>query len=85
MVQQAVKVKNGMGLHARPAALIIKEASQFKSDIKLVKGQRDADAKSILGILSLAVQEGEEILVQAQGVDADVAVKSLISLVNSGF
>lgn len=85
MVQQAVKVKNGMGLHARPAALIIKEASQFKSDIKLVKGQQDADAKSILGILSLAVQEGEEILVQAQGVDADVAVKSLVSLVNSGF
>lgn len=85
MVQQAVIVKNGMGLHARPAALIIKEASQFESDIKLVKGERDADARSILGILSLAVQEGEEVLVQAQGVDADAAVNSLIRLMNTGF
>jgi len=82
MKQQTVAVNSGMGLHARPAAMLIKEASRFNSRITLVKGDREVDAKSMLGILTLAVKQGESVTLTASGEDENEAIQSLINLVN---
>ena len=66
-----VRVGNDQGLHARPAARLAKEAQGFKADIRLVLGDLDVDAKSILDILSLAAAKGTELIIKAHGEDAE--------------
>ena len=78
-------IVNEMGLHARPAALLVKLASKFESKIWLVNGTSEVNGKSIMGVLTLAAECGSEILVKADGVDADEAVVSIVELTNSGF
>ncbi len=81
-------VSHGVGLHARPAAKFVQAAVKFQSDITLKKVGGTAapvNAKSILKVLTLAVKQNEQIEVQANGVDADEAVKALRELVESNF
>lgn len=81
-------VSHGVGLHARPAAKFVQAAAKFQSDITLKKVGGTAapvNAKSILKVLTLAVKQNEQIEVQANGVDADEAVKALRELVESNF
>jgi phosphocarrier protein HPr len=86
-----VVVNNKVGLHARPAAMFIKTAAKFQSEIKVSchdhnSGQlRIANAKSILSILTLGVFQGTEITIQANGEDEQVAVDALRDLVVSNF
>ncbi len=86
-VQATVKLLNKVGLHARPAAMFVQTANKFKSDIKVgKKGEsREVDAKSILGILSLAAEFNDVITIKANGEDAEKALKALVELVNSKF
>lgn len=83
MVQQTVAVKNPTGLHARPAALLIQAASRFKADIRLAKGEKEVDARSMMGILTLTARPGDVITVKASGDDAAQAVATLTTLVQS--
>lgn len=83
MVERKVTVKNKTGLHARPAALFVQKASQFQSEIKILKDGREASAKSIMGVMSLGVSQGTEILIKADGDDAQQAVEALTELVQS--
>jgi phosphocarrier protein HPr len=68
------------GIHGRPAARILKAAKGFSSQIVLVKGDREANAKSILKITGLA-KKGEKITVRAEGEDAEEAVETLAALI----
>ena len=82
MVEQSIAVKNPTGLHARPAALFIQTASKFKSDITITKGDREVDARSMLGILTLTARQGDIITLKANGDDAQEAVAALTYLVS---
>lgn len=83
MVEQTYVVKNKTGLHARPASLFVKKAGNYKSRIKLIKDNKEINAKSIIGVLSLGITQGKEITIKAEGEDEDCAVKELIDLLDS--
>jgi phosphocarrier protein HPr len=72
-----MEINNRVGLHARPAAVFVKTASQFKSTISIEVGSDSANAKSILSVLSLGVESGVVIKVVAEGEDAEQALKAL--------
>jgi phosphocarrier protein len=80
VAEQSIAVKNPTGLHARPAALFIQTASKFKSDITITKGNREVDARSMLGILTLTARQGDIITLKAKGEDAQEAVAALTHL-----
>lgn len=65
------------GIHARPAGLLVKQAAGYKSDIKIGKGEKSADAKRIFGVMGLGVKNGEEIFMTADGEDEDTAITEL--------
>jgi phosphocarrier protein HPr len=71
------------GLHARPAAQFVKVAKQFSSDIVVVKGDREANAKSSLKIMTLGARRGDNITIHAEGEDAQQAVDALAELISA--
>ncbi len=85
MFVKDVMVQNQVGLHARPATFFIQKANEFKSSIWIEKEERRVNAKSLLGILSLGIVGGTAIKIMADGADEQVAVDSLVELVDSGF
>lgn len=78
MVEQSVEIKSEAGLHARPASLLVREASKFQSQVFLKKEDKEVDLKSILGVMSLAVAQGDAVTIKAQGVDESKAVAHLV-------
>jgi phosphotransferase system HPr (HPr) family protein len=70
-----------VALHARPAGLFVRRAMTFTSRITVVKGEREADAKSILGVLGLGALGGTSLILRADGNDADEALAALAELV----
>jgi len=82
---QNFKISNELGLHARAAALFVKIASRFKSDILVSKGPNEVNGKSIMGVLMLAAPRGSEICVTARGDDAPRALKELGRLIDGKF
>jgi phosphocarrier protein len=85
MIEKKVKVMNKLGLHARPAALIVKTAEQFISDIFFIKDGRQVNGKSIMGVMMLAAGCGSEILIRAKGRDNKEALEALEALILSKF
>jgi phosphotransferase system HPr (HPr) family protein len=83
-----VEVRNPSGLHARPAAVFVRAAAGFAADVAITNLTRDAarsaNAKSVLGVMGLAVSHGNRIRIIATGTDADDAVAHLADLVASG-
>ncbi|MFH1459253.1 MAG: HPr family phosphocarrier protein [Candidatus Omnitrophota bacterium] len=77
MVKKKVVIKNKTGLHARPAALFVQIANKFDSEITVKKGREQVNGKSIMGILMLAAGQGQEVLIIAEGPDAQNAVEAL--------
>lgn len=82
---RTVTVINPQGVHARPADLFVKLASQYSARIQLQKGREQVDGKSILGILTLAAEQGSQLIIGATGPDADEALMALAALVEDGF
>jgi phosphocarrier protein HPr len=85
MIEKTVTITNPTGLHARPAALFVQTAGKFTSYVWLSKNDKKVNAKSIMGLMSLAVSNGTVITIGADGEDEQIAVKELIDLVTSGF
>ncbi len=85
MITKDITVQNQVGLHARPATFFIQKANEFKSSIWVEKEERRANAKSLLGVLSLGITGGTEIKIIADGNDESAAVEALEKLVLSGF
>lgn len=78
-------IKNKLGLHARPAALFVQMANRFSCQIRVTKGDESVSGKSIMGIMTLAVQQGTSIFIEAEGQDSRLAIESLEDLINSNF
>lgn len=85
MVERSVQIVNKDGLHARPAALIVKTASRFQSEITLARDGMDVNGKSIMGVMMLAAECGATIVLRADGVDADAALDALAELIQNKF
>lgn len=85
MTTQTVQVLNKVGLHARPATMLVNAAEKFESDITLKNGERTATAKSMISLLALRAKMDDTITVEASGSDEKEAVNALIALINSKF
>ena len=85
MTAQEAIVTNSLGLHARAAARFVHLASQFASQVRVTKGSRTMDGKSILGLLLLAAARGSVLTLAAEGPDEADAVAALTALVERGF
>jgi phosphocarrier protein len=85
VIERQATIVNQEGLHARPAARIVRLASTFESEIELVKDGLDVNGKSIMGVMMLAAECGSSIIIRATGPDAEQAVEALAELVASGF
>ena len=85
MPEVNITVQHPSGLHARPASVFVKTASQFKSDVRVTFGEKDVNAKSILSVLTLGANQGANITIKAEGEDSDQALKALTELIESNF
>lgn len=85
MLETKVILNNKAGLHARPASLLVKKASQFKSKILLVGDGLEVDAKSIMSIMAMGATKGTQLTLKVEGKDAEVALTALLELFESNF
>ena len=85
MIEREATIVNQEGLHARPAAKIVRLASQFESEIELVKDGFDVNGKSIMGVMMLAAECGSTLQIRARGDDSSAAVEALVELVRNRF
>ena len=84
-VERTVEIVNRAGMHARPAAEVVKLAGRFVADIRLEKDGLEVNGKSIMGVLMLAAERGSRLRISASGDDAEDAVTALSDLVGRGF
>ena len=80
MIEKTIKVKLSDGSESRPAALFVQVASKFNSRIYIMLDNKKVNAKSIMGMMSLGMVEGEEVSVTAEGDDEEEAIAELVSL-----
>jgi phosphocarrier protein len=83
--EREVQIINKNGLHARPAAEIVKLATRFKSEITMTRDDLEVNGKSIMGVMMLAAECGATLMVKAEGPDADQAVDAIADLVARKF
>jgi len=85
MIKKTVTIKNSSGLHARPSAALVKLAGGFKSDFYIHLYGYRVNGKSILGVMTLAAEQGAELLFEVSGEDEEVAMTSILDLVENKF
>jgi phosphocarrier protein HPr len=85
MPEREVKIVNKLGIHARPAAEIVKTAGKFKSSIIIVRDDLEVNAKSIMGVMMLAAEFGSTIVLRATGDDAEAALDALAACIANKF
>ena len=89
MQEARLTITHPAGLHARPAALFVRTAASFKSAVRLTNltrnPERDADAKSILSLMTLGIEHDRQVLIRAEGEDEEAAIAALRDLVESNF
>ncbi len=82
---KSLTVKNDMGIHARPAAMIVRIANRYKADLYVEKDDEVVDGKSIMGLMMLAAGNGSELHFTAEGDDSESVLSDLEALFESGF
>jgi len=85
MPQRSVRIVNEAGIHARPAAEIVKTAAKFRAEVTITKDGLDVNAKSIMGVMMLAAECGSTIMLSAEGDDADAALDAIAAVIANGF
>ena len=85
MVERSVQIVNRLGIHARPAAEIVKQAAKFKSGITIVRDDMEVNGKSIMGVMMLAAECGATIILRADGPDEEAALEALAAVIAAGF
>jgi phosphocarrier protein len=80
-----VQIVNPLGLHARPAAQLVRLASQYASEVTLARDGMPVNAKSIMGVMMLSAEQGSTVNIAAHGPDAEAAVAAIAGLVAQGF
>jgi len=83
MLERELTVNSSTGLHARPATLLVKKASSFKSDLSIEFNGKKANIKSLIGVLSLGVTSGAKIKLIASGDDETLAIEEISKLINT--
>ncbi len=73
------------GIHARPAGILVKTVSQFKSDVKFLKGEKEANAKSLFSIMGLGIKNGEKLNIEVCGDDEDILSEKLEEMLQHDF
>ncbi len=84
-IEKEVPIVNRLGLHARPAAMFVRIASRFRSEIWVAKEGEEVNGKSIMGLMMLAAGQGSKLRIRCEGPDADKAIAELEELVNAKF
>ena len=85
MPQREVKILNKLGIHARPAAEIVKAAGKFKSSITIIRDDLEVNAKSIMGVMMLAAEYGATVTLRATGEDAEAALEAIAGVITAKF
>jgi phosphocarrier protein HPr len=84
-LEKKVVIKNKLGLHARPAALLVQTANKFKCEVEILKGRQKVNGKSIMGIMTLAAGTGTPLTIRTNGEDAAEAMDEILKLIDSNF
>lgn len=85
MTSQTVQILNKIGLHARPASMLVTTAGKYESDITIINGERSAIAKSMINLLALRAKMNDFVTIQADGDDEKEAITAMVDLINSKF
>jgi len=85
MIERQVMIKNRAGLHTRPAATLVKTAAKFKAEFTIIKDSFQINGKSIIGVMTLAAEQGSTLLLRFEGPDEEDAMKSIVELFDQGF
>ncbi len=85
MIEETVTVKNKKGIHTRPAAMLVKAAAKYSSDFTIIKDGMEINGKSIIGVMSLAAEEGAELKVRVEGEDEKEAFNAIKKAFETGF
>ena len=85
MIERSVEIVNQNGIHARPAAEIVKTASKFQSDIVIVREDLEVNGKSIMGVMMLAAECGSTLALRAEGPDAEQALDAIATVIANKF
>ena len=85
MIEKKVKVKSDAGVHARPASILVREAMKYPCDIYIIKDQMEANGKSIMSVLGLAITKGSSLIIRAHGEMEEEAVERLSALIENDF
>jgi phosphocarrier protein HPr len=83
--ERSVRIANRNGIHARPAAEIVKVAAKFRSEIVLARDDLEVNGKSIMGVMMLAAEFGSTLAIRAAGDDADAAVDAIATCITNKF
>jgi phosphocarrier protein len=84
-IEKTFTIVNSLGLHARPAAMVVQTANRFRSEVQFEKDGLQINAKSIMGVLTLAAGRGSTVLVSCEGPDAAEAMAAIARVFESGF
>jgi len=85
MIEREVVIKNRSGLHTRPAATLVKTAAKFKSELFIYKDGMEINGKSIIGVMTLAAEQGSKLLLRFDGSDEAEALEAIVGLFERGF
>ena len=85
MAQKKVKIRNQLGLHARPAAQLVKVATKFKSDVFIALDEHEVNGKSIMGVMMLAAAQGSQLTIITKGEDEEKAMEAIVELIEAKF
>ncbi|PAD22849.1 phosphocarrier protein HPr [Terribacillus saccharophilus] len=83
MAERTMTITDETGVHARPATILVNKAGGFKSDIQLAYNGKSVNLKSIMGVMSLGIPQGAEIMISAEGDDAEEAVNTIAETIKS--
>ena len=84
-LERTFTIVNSLGMHARPAAMVVQTANRFRSEVQFEKDGLQINAKSIMGVLTLAAGKGASVAVACEGDDAAEAIAALARIFESGF
>src|SRR2546421_10695521 len=84
-IEKEVPIVNRLGLHARPAAMFVRIASRYRSEIWVAKEGEEVNGKSIMGLMMLAAGQGSKLQIRCEGPDADKAIEELEALIKAKF
>jgi phosphocarrier protein HPr len=85
MIEETLTVTNKKGIHTRPAAVLVKTAAKYSSDFTIVKDGMEINGKSIIGVMSLAAEEGADLIIRVEGSDEQDAFQAIKAVFERGF